>query len=48
MCKIPAQRVKACKRKVQKTAYGDPTDGESDGRTETWTDGYHHTIIRRV
>ena len=38
--KISDQYVKACRRKVRKTV--------TDGRTETRTDGHHHTIIRPV
>ena len=54
MCKISAQYVKACMRKVWKTSGRRPgrTDGDPDGRTEsrteTRTDGHHHTIIRPV
>ena len=45
MCKISAQYVRACMRKVRKTGGRRPgrrveqTDGESDGRTESRTDG---------
>ena len=38
MCKISAQYVKACMRKVRKTG----------GRRPWRTDGHHHTIIRPV
>ena len=50
MCKISAQYVKVCRRKVRKM--GGPTETRTDGRTESRTDGdpdgHHHTIIRPV
>ena len=43
MCKISAQYVKACRRKVWKTG------GRRPGRTDRRRpDGHHHTIIRPV
>ena len=54
MCKISAQYVKECMRKVWKTGGRRPgrtesrMDGESDGRTDGDPDGHHHTIIRPV
>ena len=47
MCKISAQYVKACRKKVRKTG------GRRPGRTESRMDGHapdghHHTIIRPV
>ena len=50
MCKISAQYVKVCRRKVRKT--GGRTETRTDGWTESRTDrdpdGHHHTIIRPV
>ena len=45
MCKISAQYVKACRRKVRKTGGRRPgrTDGESDGRRPGRTSPYHNT-----
>ena len=58
MCKISAQYVKTCRRKVRKMGGRRPgrTDGESDGRTDGRRvgrtdgdpDGHHHTMIRPV
>ena len=50
ICKISAQYVKVCRRKVRKT--GGRTETRTDGWTESRTDGdpdgHHHTIIRPV
>ena len=51
MCKISAQYVKACRRKVRKTGGRRPdgrTDGRTDGDPDGDPDGHHHTIIRPV
>ena len=50
MCKISAQYVKACMRKVGKTGGLRPGRrvGRTEGRTENRTDGHHHTILRPV
>ena len=58
-CKISAQFVKACRRKVRKMGGRRPdgrrvgrrvgrTDGRTDGDPEGDPDGHHHTIIRPV
>ena len=46
MCKILAQYIKACRRKVRKT--GGRRPGRTESRTDGDPDGHHHTIIRPV